>query len=187
MRPSRETIKKGVMGVVSVIFVLTAYLTFFREKPSLVAPPVTAIVQVPSQPAALTPGVTGGALQGAAPKPLTFQVLEDSPPILFHPEIRDIFQKPQAAEPPSPEKTALLAPPAPPEPAMTEAEKQALKDALKFQGAILHDRGAVAIINNTFFHVGDTINGHRIFAISENEVRIDTTGGTLILEILHYE
>lgn len=190
MGESKENIQKGVMGIVTLVFLIMTYVTFFSDKtpdePQAVpAGPITTqpVIQ-PQVQAQPMPQAQSGEI---VPLPSLVEIpsLASAVNRVFHPLIRDIFQRPPSPVPvpdpraDTPEKVL--------EPVLAAQDLEALKNALKFKGSVLYDTGAVAIINNAFFHRGDTINGHRIVFISEQEVWIDTTGGTLKLEILNYE
>jgi hypothetical protein len=184
MGESKEKIKKVAMGIVSLVFLIMAYFTFFSDKtPDNTLPIHTVQRAVEPQP------VIQAEPQavGIAPKPalVTAPPLEPAMNIVFQPQIRDIFQVLDSpVQIPSPRP---VLPEADPEPAMSAQDLEALKNDLKFKGSILYGAGAVAVINNTFFHIGDTINGHRIVFISEKEVWIDTPLETLKIEILNHE
>ncbi len=190
MGASKENIKKGIMGIVFLVFLIMIYITFFSNK----APDETHTVpagQRAAQPRVQPETRTVPRVQPEADEIVPLPALVESPPLeparklVFHPLIRDIFQRTLSPVPlpgsgeGEPEKGM--------ETALSAKELEALKNTLKFSGSILYNTGAVAVINNAFYHIGDTLNGHRIVFISEKEVWIDTIGGTLKLEILNYE
>lgn len=186
MGASKENIKKGIMGMVFLVFLIMIYITFFSNK----APDETHTIpadQRAAQPRVQPETRTVPRVQPQAGDIAPLPALVESPSLeparklVFHPLIRDIFQMsplPGSGEG-EPEKGM--------EHALSAKELEALKNALRFKGSILYGTGAVAVINNAFYHIGDTLNGHRIVFISEKEVWIDTIGGTLKLEILNYE
>ncbi|MBU1698483.1 MAG: hypothetical protein KKD21_15820, partial [Proteobacteria bacterium] len=70
---------------------------------------------------------------------------------------------------------------------LSEQEKSSISQNLDFKGSILSSKSAVAIINDEFIHVGDSVNGYKVASISEQQVFIDTGRGMIILEIMTYE
>jgi len=186
MRESKK-IKQVAMGVVSLIFVITAYVTFFKappkNRPPLPGPPAQGSQEL------------DGPEQGPdikIPDTVVMAILPNGKATkVFQPTIRDIFQVPRAMEMASSQKAS------PPKAAsqsraeteipLSNQERDAIKTALVFKGAILHGSRSVAIINHSFFHIGDRINGYQVISISEKEVKIASSRGKITLEILKYD
>nr|WP_320015233.1 hypothetical protein [uncultured Desulfobacter sp.] len=185
MSRSEKNIKMGVLVVVSIIFVITAYVTFFKKKPeNQVRPPRPDVAEGAPQentpgtdrpepinldPNGQEPDLQGPYLQGTGG---AAEALQRESQFEFTPTIRDIFAVPASG------LTAA------PRAVQNKKEREAIKKALTYKGAILHGSRAVAVINDQFFHVGDKVDGYKILSISAQEVTIDTPGGTLTLEII---
>ena len=175
----------GVLVVVSIIFVITAYVTFFKKKPeNQVRPPRPDVAEGAAQanipgtdrlePTSLDPNGQEPDLQGPYPQETdeAAEALQQESQFKFTPTIRDIFAVP----------TSGLA--AAPRVAQNKNQRDAIKKALTYKGAILYGSRAVAVINDQFFHVGDKVDGYKILSISAQEVTIDTPSGILTLEIM---
>lgn len=189
MLESKEKKKKAVMGVIIILFVITAYVTFFKDKtPS----------QKPSPPSAGQEIQTPGVLKPGPVREPTIAVpatpLEPEAARAFLGDIRDIFQKPPSPEAASSQKKPSAREEALSDPkrdvikkALSDSERDVIKKALKFKGAILHGSRSVAAINASFFHIGDLIDGYTVVSISEKQVEIESTQGRITLEILNYD
>ena len=55
-------------------------------------------------------------------------------------------------------------------PFLSDQEKMNISQDLNFKGSILSSKSAVAIINDEFIHVGDSVNGYKVASISEQQV-----------------
>lgn len=174
MAQKTEKIKQIALAVIAVVFAITFYMTFFTNKSGPQPAPSR------SAPAARPSSVNSNALLNAQPVSRP-QSLEKEADIAFQYPIRDIFK---AQLSPS-KQTESKKKPAPKP--LSQEEIQAIKDKLTFKGAILSRGQAVAIIDNGFFHVGDTIGPYKIVSISDTNVRIDTLRGIVTLEMIHNE
>ena len=176
MSKKTEKIKQIALAVVAVVFVITFYMTFFKNKSGPQPAPPRSV------PAASPSSVNSNTPLNTQPvnKPLP---LGKEAAIAFQYPIRDIF-KPQLS--PSTSKQMPAIKKTAPKP-LSQEEIQAIRDKLTFKGAILNAGHAVAIIDNGFFHVGDTIGPYKIVSISDRNVRIDTFRGIVTLEMIHHE
>ena len=182
MLESKEKKKQVVMGVIFLIFVMTAYVTFFKGTSKTGGPlpdPGGRKIQLPKQ---LTPApeitavdtVLLGFLGGKEP---------DS---VFQERIRDIFQVPVSLKTTGSPKP-FFSKAASTEKGLSAEERDVVKKALHFKGAILHGGQSVAIINHSFFHIGDRINDYQVVSISDRSVTIASTRGKINIEIINYD
>lgn len=174
MSLKKEKIKQIALGVVAVVFAITFYMTFFKNKSG--PHPVSSR----SAPAAPPSSINTNALLNVQPVNPPLPIGKESN-IAFQYPIRDIF-KAQLSFLQQTQATKKNAPKP-----LNQSEIQAIRDKLKFKGAILSAGQAVAIIDNGFFHVGDTIGSYKIVSISDRNVRIDTHRGIVTLEMIHDE
>lgn len=180
-----EFSKKKIVfvSVVSLVFMFMVYRTFIKGKPrSSTNPPPAAVSSPQTQPindSQITskPDLkTSTALMGQ---------LEKQPDIKFNPDIRDIFKVPvKRVEKKAKNLDVPVNLPAKPKP-FTMEEKNRFYSQYKFKGSILMGTRSVAIINDTFLHVGDKIEEYRIISISEKKVTLYTNRGLLKLEIIY--
>lgn len=174
MSKKTEKIKQIALGVIAVVFVITFYMTFFKSKPA----PKPA--QSQAKPVLLPSSIHIDALLNDPPVNRPMPV-EKETSIAFKYPIRDIFKAKLST---SKQMQAIKKPVAKP---LSQEEIQAIRDKLTFQGVIFNGRQAVAIIDNGFFHVGDTVGAYKIVSISDTNVRIDTLRGIVTLEMIHNE
>ena len=163
-----KKIKQIALAVIAVVFVITFYMTFFKNKPALFRSKPTPL------PSPINPNALLDVPAVNQPMPI-----EKEASILFQYPIRDIFkaQRSLLKQTPAIKKAA-------PKP-LSQEEIQTIRSELTFKGAILNGGQAVAIIDNGFFHVGDTIGPYKIVSISDRNVRIDTLRGIVTLEMIH--
>jgi len=195
MTDKKKTIKTIALVLISFVFLFMLYSTFFKakknsrkttgKKPSSNQVTVLPEKKLPQQVKRVT---APGSESDSA-------LIADLPAQGFKPVIPDIFEpyvsvkpvpKKEIPEPTLSEtlkklvKTKIL-------PDLSEQEKRSISQTLHFKGSILSTNNAVAIINNEFIHVGDSVNGYKVASISEKQVALDTGRGTIILEIMTHE
>lgn len=172
--------KIALVSVVSLVFIFMVYKTFFKGKSSGgTHPPSVAVVSSPR-----TPSTVDSQISSKPELNVSMELigqLEKGPDIEFNPDIRDIFKEPvqrmkkNQAPVNLPVKSKSL----------TMAEKKTFYNQYRFKGAILMGTRSVAIINDAFYHVGDSIDGYRIVSISEKNIKFDTNRGILKLKIIY--
>ncbi len=197
MTDKKKAVKTIVLVLISIVFLFMFYNTFFKTKKNSrntvlkkLPPKVTTIMPEKTkrpQTGADTPQVSGADSVGTA----------DFPAQPYKPVITDIFEPADSVkfvpkkevEEPKPIGDAIksLVKKIVEEPALSDQEKSSISKDLHFKGSILSSKGAVAIINDEFIHVGDYVNGYKVASISEQQVFIDTGRGTIILEIMTHE
>jgi hypothetical protein len=197
MTDKKKTIKTIALVLISFVFLFMLYTTFFKAKKNSTK---TAVKKQPPKivatlPETVTPPQTQkAAVPGSGSDPGHIKVPAKS----FKPDIPRIFkpfisvkavfkmekEKAEAILAESLKKKALTKI----LPDLSEQEKNSISQDLDFKGSILSSsNNAVAIINNEFIHVGDSVNGYKVASISEQQVTIDTGRGTIILEIMTHE
>jgi hypothetical protein len=202
MENKKQTIKMAAVILISLIFLFMVYITFFKakapsDKPKLKSP---ATHSAQGNKSRVTPPQTSGAKARETVKKR--ESVPDNGAIgeailrPFKHEIKNIFFLSDAAKkllesriekpvpPPAPPKEVVKAKKRVP---LSEQEKIDIHQALQFKGSILSSTRSVAIINGSFFHVGDRVNGYKITSISEKKVNIDTGRGLLTLELMTHE
>ena len=202
MKDKKKTIKTIALALISIIFLFMLYNTFFKSKKNSnktsikkQSPEVTAIrpeQTIPMKTDEVILQATGTDSEGN----IDFSIPG------FKPDINNIF-KPFVKDKPVPKKEQEMKKPNPdPKPIsdiikklvkiidppfLSVQEKMNISQDLNFKGSILSSKSAVAIINDEFIHVGDSVNGYKVASISEQQVTIDTGRGTIILEIMTHE
>ncbi|MBT3175675.1 MAG: hypothetical protein HOG03_05250 [Desulfobacula sp.] len=202
MKDKKKTIKTIALALISIIFLFMLYNTFFKSKKNSnktsikkQSPEVTAIrpeQTIPMKTDEVILQATGTDSEGN----IDFSIPG------FKPDINNIF-KPFVKDKPVPKKEQEMKKPNPdPKPIsdiikklvkiidppfLSDQEKMNISQDLNFKGSILSSKSAVAIINDEFIHVGDSVNGYKVASISEQQVTIDTGRGTIILEIMTHE
>lgn len=56
---------------------------------------------------------------------------------------------------------------------------------LKLTGVIVSSNRTLAIINNNFIRLGDTLSGYKVVSIQLNAVQLDGPGGRITLNLLN--
>ena len=62
-----------------------------------------------------------------------------------------------------------------------------IKGNFHFQGSIIGERDAVAIINEQFVHVGDSLQGFTVASITENRVALVQGDASITLEMIPHD
>lgn len=158
MSQKTEKIKLIAVAALAVVFVATAYFRFFAG-----SSPSARRASDPA-PAAL-PAIAANASTETTEVPKAIPVPAKAPGAVYQTPIRDIFK-----------------PPVPP-----PADEPEVVSRMTFKGAILHGGQSVAIIDDAYYHVGDTIGEYEIVSISEKNVRFDSPRGHVTLEMVHDE
>lgn len=196
MTDKKKTIKIIALVLISIVFLFMFYNTFFKAKKKPANRP--AKTQSP-QVSVTVPQNTILNETGVVTLPVSETASGNGPNGLvqpFRPLIPNIFealtgkkkgikQDVEIAKPIS-EAVKTIVKILEPQ-ALTEQEKMSIAKDFHFKGSILSSKSAVAIINDEFIHVGDTVNGYTVASISERQVSLDTGRGTIILEIMTYE
>lgn len=183
MSNKKTTIKTIALLVISVIFLVMVYITFFKTGKTI-EPPVAK--EPAKQTSLAVPQTAIPPVQNKAKMPETGDETVETGPVPFKKNIRNIFLPPDKA------KTEFERPLETPESlknitGLSEQEKADIQKALQFKGSMISNSNTVAIINDMFLHVGDTVNGYKITSISEKQVFLDTRRGMIILEIMKHE
>ena len=202
MKDKKKTIKTIALALISIIFLFMLYNTFFKSKKNSnktsikkQSPEVTAIrpeQTIPMKTDEVILQATGTDSEGN----IDFSIPGFKPDInnIFKPFVKDnpVPKKEQEMKKPNPDpkpisdiikKLVKIIDP----PFLSDQEKMNISQDLNFKGSILSSKSAVAIINDEFIHVGDSVNGYKVASISEQQVTIDTGRGTIILEIMTHE
>jgi len=197
MTDKKKTIKTIALVLISIVFLFMFYNTFFKTKKNsrnsaLKKQPPKVTTVMPEKIKPLHTGAVTLQVSGSDPAGT-----DDFPAQPFKPVIRDIFKPAdnvkfvpkKEEEEPKPIVDAVkslvkkIVEPLP----LSDQEKSSISQDLHFKGSVLSSKGAVAIINDEFIHVGDYVNGYKVASISAQQVFIDTGRGTIILEIMKNE
>ena len=197
MTDKKKTIKTIALVLIAIIFLFMFYNTFFKAKknsgkaalkkqPTKVVGTILPQRTAPKQTETVTIPVSGSDPAGN----IAFSVQP------YKSIIPNIFESPDSIKPVPKKENGEPKPIGDNvkslvkkivEPPLSEQEKSSISQEFDFKGSILSSTGAVAIINDEFIHVGDSVNGYKVASISEQQVFIDTGRGTIILEIMTYE
>ena len=210
MTDKKKTIKTIALVLIAIIFLFMFYNTFFKAKknsgkaalkkqPTKVVGTILPQRTAPKQTETVTIPVSGSDPAGNIA--FSVQPYKSIIPNIFEPpdSVKPVPKKEE--EKPKPIEVAKPIGVAKPItdavkslvkkivelPPLSEQEKSSISQELDFKGSILSSTGAVAIINDEFIHVGDSVNGYKVASISEQQVFIDTGRGTIILEIMTHE
>jgi len=196
MTDKKKTIKIIALVLISILFLFMFYNTFFKTKKNSVR---RSVKNQPPKVDVIVPGNTISRQTNGVTLPIPETGPGNRPHVSvqpFRPVIPNIFEVMPGVEK-APKKDTQISKPISEavktlvkilEPqVLTEQEKMNISHELQFNGSILSGKNAVAIINDEFIHVGDTVNGYKVASISEQQVFIDTGRGTIILEIMPNE
>ncbi|MBC8442441.1 MAG: hypothetical protein H8D87_22490 [Deltaproteobacteria bacterium] len=198
MKDKNKTIKTIALVLIAIIFLSMFYNTFFKAKknsgkaalkkqPTKVVGTIQPQRTAPTQAETVTIPVSGSDPAGNTA--FSVQPFKSIIPNIFEPPDSVKFVPKKEKEEPKPIADAVkslvkkIVEPSP----LSDQEKESISQDFQFTGSILSSKGAVAIINDEFIHVGDIVNGYKVASISEQQVFIDTGRGTIILEIMTYE
>lgn len=198
MTDKKKTIKTIALVLISIIFLFMLYSTFFKTKKNSgktsvkKQPQKVSIVLSEKNTAGQTQTVT---LLVPGSDPAENVIFFVQPFISVIPDIFKSYvsdkivpkkekekEKPKLISDTIKKLVKIMEPPP-----LSDQEKTSISQELNFTGSILSSKSAVAIINNEFIHVGDSVNGYKVASISEQQVTLDTGRGTIILEIMTYE
>jgi hypothetical protein len=174
MKLGKEKLKPMVLVLTSLIFVTMGYVRFIHKSPKK---------NLSANPAEPLPGETDE--NPLAPfRNLDFSAVisqgKSLPP--FRETLPDIFSSPLK---PALEKNAGAKPPEPLPP--SPADLIRITGDLRFQGSIIGERDAVAIINDHFVHVGDSLQGFTVDSITENRVALVQGNASITLEMIPHD
>lgn len=174
MKLDRKKLRPIVLVLTSLIFVIMVYFRFVHQKPEK---PLSADPAKPFQ------GQTNG--DPLAPfRHLDFStaISREKPLPPFRATLPDIFTSPLGSAPKMGTRATAPEPPLPSPEDLTR-----IKGALRFQGSIIGERDAVAIINDQFLHVGDRLQGFTLASITENRVELVQGGAGITLEMIPHD
>ncbi|MBI9089378.1 MAG: hypothetical protein JEZ12_09180 [Desulfobacterium sp.] len=174
MKLDREKLRPIVLVLTSLIFATMVYFRFVHQKPKKT---------LSATPAKLFQEQTNG--DPLAPfRHLDFSaaISQEKPLPPFRSTLPDIFTSPLAS---APKMNDRATPPEPPLPSPVDLTR--IKDNLRFQGSIIGERDAVAIINDQFLHVGDRLQGFTLASITENRVELVQGGVGITLEMIPHD
>ncbi len=174
MKLDKEKLKPIVLGLTSLIFVTMGYFRFVHQKPKKT---------LSANPTALLPGQTDGdPLAPFRHLDFSISIFREKPLPPFRKTLPDIFNSPLEPAPET-DGRASLAKTRPPSP----DDLTRIKGGLSFQGALIGERDAVAIINDQFVHVGDSLQGFTVASITENRVELVQGAANITLEMIAHD